>query len=70
MGLQLSFFSCISIAVNPDQLGYGAPINLVLYPIPTGTALPRMHEFTMKKWDANTLSGVSNEQYFDYQDLI
>ena len=24
----------------------------------------------MKKWDANTLSGVSNEQYFDYQDLI
>ena len=65
MGLQ-----CISMAVNPDQLGYGAPINLFfLLPIPTGTALPRMHEFTMKKWDASK-SGVSNEQYFDYQDLI
>ena len=55
---------------KPRSVGiWGPDKSVFLLPIPTGTALPRMHEFTMKKWDASK-SGVSNEQYFDYQDLI
>jgi len=56
---------------KPRSVGIWGPDKSVFFllPIPTGTALPRMHEFTMKKWDASK-SGVSNEQYFDYQDLI
>ena len=34
-------FVARTMAINPNRLGYGPPVTMVIYPLPTGTAPPK-----------------------------